>query len=802
MKRFLAFAAAALASLSLFAQNPVANPKAVVTEGNARFTVLTDRLIRMEWAADGQFEDRASLAIINRDLPVPSFSRSRSGKTLTIKTDALTLTYKGGRFDKDNLEVRFKLNGSTVTWFPGKENKGNLRGTTRTLDGSKGFSQISFGVQELEEGILSRDGWALVDESQRHLLQKDSSDWGEWVALPEDEDRMDLYLFAYGHDYLAALKDFTRVAGEIPLPPRYVFGYWWSRYWAYTDEELLALADEMRTRDIPADVFIIDMDWHLTWPEMDRRLGPDEFGQSRGWTGYSWNHDLIPDPEGLLNALHDKDFKVALNLHPASGIRPYEDAYDAFVEDYLARTEEGEYDGPVGYVYPDGGWQYQGNDFPTGTPGYRAPVPFRLDQQTWADAYFATVIRPMEKQGVDFWWLDWQQWRESKYVPGLSNTFWCNYAFWNDKVRQTRSEGLQAPRPLIYHRWGGLGSHRYQLGFSGDTFVDWEVLRFLPYFTATASNVGYGYWGHDIGGHMLPAGVDKPRAPELFTRWMQFGVFTPIFKTHSTKNALLDCRIWAFPEYYPMLKAAIDLRYSLAPYIYNAAHNATVTGVSLCRPLYYYYPETEAAYTWNEEYFFGDDIIATAITEPVGADGTAPRKVWLPGGRWYDMAHHRLLDGGQVHSLRYKLDENPWFVRAGAVLPLSGRSVRNLQDPSDPEIRLLVIPGGGSHAFDLYQDDGLTQSYVQDFATTHIEKTTTSDRRTVIKISPRQGSFAGAPDSRRIVIELEGVVGLRNNILLNGNPLGMGVMSLRDGRTVITLPDRPASEALTVEVRL
>ena len=166
------------------------------------------------------------------------------------------------------------------------------------------------------------------------------------------------------------------------------------------------------------------------------------------------------------------------------------------------------------------------------------------------------------------------------------------------------------------------------------------------------------------------------------------------------------------------------------------------------------------------------------------------------------MAHHRLLDGGQVHSLRYKLDENPWFVRAGAVLPLSGRSVRNLQDPSENEIRLLVIPGGGSHAFDLYQDDGLTQSYVQDFATTHIEKTTTSDRRTVIKISPRQGSFAGAPDSRRIVIELEGVVGLRNNILLNGNPLGMGVMSLRDGRTVITLPDRPASEALTVEVRL
>ena len=166
------------------------------------------------------------------------------------------------------------------------------------------------------------------------------------------------------------------------------------------------------------------------------------------------------------------------------------------------------------------------------------------------------------------------------------------------------------------------------------------------------------------------------------------------------------------------------------------------------------------------------------------------------------MAHHRLLDGGQVHTLSYTLTENPWFVRAGAVLPLSGRSVRHLQDPSEKEIRLLVIPGGGSHAFDLYQDDGVTQSYVRDFATTHIEKTTTSDRRTIIKIAPRKGSYAGAPESRIVVIELEGVVGIRNNILLNGKPLGMNTLSLRDGRTVITLPERPASEALTVEVRL
>ena len=203
--------------------------------------------------------------------------------------------------------------------------------------------------------------------------------------------------------------------------------------------------------------------------------------------------------------------------------------------DYLSRTDD--YDGPEGYIYPEQGWIYKGSDTPVGREGWRAPVPFRLDQQEWADAYFNSVIHPLEKQGVEFWWLDWQQWRESKYVKGLSNTFWCNYCFWNDQVRRKTAQSTWPDRPLIYHRWGGLGSHRYQLGFSGDTYSEWSVLQFLPYFTSTASNVGYGYWGHDIGGHMQHRDKQGPRDPELYTRWMQFGVFTPIFKTHATQNA-------------------------------------------------------------------------------------------------------------------------------------------------------------------------------------------------------------------------------------------------------------------------
>ncbi|MBQ9475493.1 MAG: hypothetical protein IJU69_04480 [Bacteroidales bacterium] len=494
MKRF----GLLLALLSICVQasaqnNPVARQEATVVFGKARFTVLTERLVRMEWSETSSFEDRASLAIVNRNLPLPRFSSSVSGGVLTIKTSKLTLTYKGSAlFSADNLSVKHSMG----TWRPGMQNSGNLKGTVRTLDGCLGFEQISYKeCNKMEDGILSRDGWALVDESGRHLFTPDG-----WVAARDGGEQIDWYLFAYGHDYTAALQDFVKVGGRIPLPPKYTLGYWWSRYWVYTDDELLALGREFSEREIPMDVMIVDMDWHYTFKEMRKRKGKDEFGQNRGWTGYSWNRDLFPYPEAFLAELHSLGYKTALNLHPASGIAPYEDCYAAFLKDYLSRTDD--YDGPKDYIFGPGGYLYAGNKRKVGQEGYPASVPFRMSQKEWADAYFNSVIHPLERQGVDFWWLDWQQWVESRYMKGLSNTFWLNYTFFRDK------EENSAQRPFIYHRWGGLGSHRYQLGFSGDTYDEWSVLKFLPYFTATASNVGYGYWGHDIGGHMQQK---KPR---------------------------------------------------------------------------------------------------------------------------------------------------------------------------------------------------------------------------------------------------------------------------------------------------
>ena len=757
---------------------PIASEKAQVVSGNARFTVLTSRLVRMEWSDNGVFEDRATLGIVNRELEVPSFDVRKTGSTIVIKTSYMTLTYSGQeKFSDKNLSVVFRMADPkakkgvrTVTWRPGMDDSANLLGTCRTLDGCDGIRTLD----PYDKGIISRDGWAVVDESERHLFVPVESDWKYWVECRPEGDRQDLYIFAYGHDYIAALNDFVKISGKIPLPPKYAFGYWWCRYWEYSDLELLDLSDHFMAYNIPMDVMIIDMDWHETWNDIARycprrvpdkpKYASDEFEQRIGWTGYTWKKELFPNPENFLGELHRRGIKTSLNLHFNNGIQPYEEPYQRFVTDYLSRTDD--YEGPKNYVY-EGPFQYKGSQFVVGEAGQKAPVPFRMSQMAWADAYFNSIIRPFERQGVDFWWLDWQQWKESRYVKGLSNTFWLNYTFFNDKVRQTDSLGLEAPRAMIYHRWGGIGSHRYQVGFSGDVYATWQALGYLPYFTATASNVGYGYWGHDIGGHWQLKGGSKETDPELYTRWIQSGVFTPIFKTHSTKDTSMEKRFWVFPDHFDAMKAAIRLRYDLSPYIYTAARHAYDTGVSICRPLYYYWPENDEAYQWKEEYMFGDDILATVVCNPADAvTGLAERAVWFPEGQdWYDMSTGIAYEGGSTHTLLYTINENPYYVKAGAVIPMAAEDLKTLQIQS-PDMRLCVIPGLGTSNTSVYEDDGQSQSYVKEYAVTEIHKTACAGSVKLV-IDARKGEFKGMCQGRKVSVVLEGHYA-PSKVLVNG----------------------------------
>src|SRR6185437_2508048 len=734
--RILRFSALLLALLLLYPQpshaadtaspeasyNPVADPAAVIVIGHARFTVLTPELIRMEWAADGKFEDHASFVFLNRRLPVPAFTQKRNGQQLTIDTSALHITYNAatadnGKFSPSNLNISFDLDGKLVAWHPGTPDTGNLQGTARTLDGARGDKLKA----PMDPGLISRNGWVLVDDSTRPLFDSDNfaftqgedSPW-PWVMLRPSGDRQDWYFFGYGHLYRQALQDFTRVAGRIPLPPRFAFGIWWSRYWSYSDQELDDLVRGFRENSTPLNVLVIDMGWHISREQLQARHQTDQSGEGLGWTGYTWNHLLFPDPKDFLTGLHQQGLKATLNLHPASGIQPWEQQYPA-----MARA--------------------MGID-----PATKKYVPFDPTNKKWATNYFKLVLHPLEQQGINFWWLDWQQEPNTK-MPGVNNTWWLNYLHFTDQEREGK-------RPLLFHRWGGLGNHRYQIGFSGDTVSVWPSLAFQPWFTATAANVGYAYWSHDIGGHM-PGAV----TPELYTRWIQFGAFSPILRTHTTQNPDSERRIWAYPEpYSSIMRKTFQLRMALQPYIYTEARRTYDTGVAFLHPLYYDWAEAGPAYTNKGEYVFGSQMLVDPVTQPVDdATQLAQQSVWIPSGEWIERATGKHFNGPLETTRSFSISQIPVYLRAGAIVPMQPPMLYTGQKPVDPLIlNIYPLDNRQTSSYKLYADASTSRAYERNICTWTPITATQAVEQLTINIAPVEGSYPGSITERAYQLRL------------------------------------------------
>ncbi|HSR31505.1 MAG TPA: TIM-barrel domain-containing protein [Anaerolineae bacterium] len=741
-----------------FRGQPTANPDSVVVSGHARFTVLTPRLLRLEWSETGKFEDRGTYAFPTRYAPAPSYRCKVVGQTLTIDTGALLLRYaqNSGEFAAGNLSITLEIDGQPITWVPGTPSggaiyagspsaPGNLRGTRRTLDGCEGEAA-------LDEGLLSRAGWSLFDDSRSVLFDPDDG----WVMPPRKQQVQDWYFFGYGHDYKGALGEYVRFGSRIPLIPRYVLGAWWSRYWAYSAHDLKDLIHDFEDQDLPLDVLVIDMDWHTPF----------------SWTGYTWNRELFSDPPAFLAWVHGKGLRVTLNLHPAEGVQPFEEIYPRFAEAMGVDPEDGE------------------------------AIPFRITDPVFVKNYFELLHHPMENDvpssgtGVDFWWMDWQQ-GESSEMEGLDPLLWINHLHFADSTRRGQ-------RAMLYSRWGGLGNHRYQMGFSGDTWIGWPALQFQPYFTATASNVLYGWWGHDIGGHMGGA-----TEPELYARWVQYGTLSPALRLHATKDPLAERRPWKYPEeVYQAAKAAFQWRYQLLPYIYTMARAAHDTGVSLCRPMYYEYPEEDAAYTARTQYFFGDQMIASPIVQPADPQtGLAATDVWIPEGTWIEYTTKEIFVGPRWVRLVGDLNRVPMLMRAGAILPLA--SPFETTSPSQlasgttdaiPSDRLIVsIFPGSQGEFRLYEDDGITEAYKEgQYEWTQIDTRMDDPDSWAVHIAPVEGHCDALPSERSYEIRFEGSQ-RPDMVTLNGLEIDDWCYDPDALKTTVQIPPHEKAQPFTVK---
>ena len=657
----------------LLPYDPLPNPSAQIEHDSYRFTVLTPHLIRIQ---NGIFDDRATLAVVHRNLPLPSLKHQVKDGVFSIVTEKIILEMSDSGIRAKNLD-------SGQKWTLGDLPIGNLYGTIRTLD-TLGPTNLNCAIMRdpdahCEWGLVSRDGWAVLNDSENARLEGED----DWHGPPCKSMCFDIYLFMHGFEFKQALMDYSLIGGKIPMPSKFMFGVLWTRWYDFDSLDLKALVKGFTVRGLPLDVLVLDMNWH----------------KKPWWGGYSVDERIIPDWPGLVRWIHDRGVAIGLNVHDCllsepqcpSGTLSSDDT--AFWAEYLAVTQTS--------LLPN-----------------QTTVPLNLVNKTLALAKEDVVIKSFEGS-ADLWWIDWQQ----GDAGGKDNpTIWLN------KMRYTnRNRWKISVRGSVLSRFGGMGSHRYGLGFSGDVqMLDWENLSYQPFFTATAANVLFSSWSHDVTG--------PNRDPELFVRWTQWAAFSGVLRFHERGMSSGPCAFSSFPmpskecanvdlwanlphRFAHAIRVATVMRTKLVPYMYTAALRTFDSGVPWIRPLYYEFPKVPEAYAHGGQYMFGDDITVAPVVGPSdsGAPTTTEWEIYVPPGQWYSPNDGALITGPLTYKRHWDLLEVPHLMRAGSVILsrfIGDASLIGLAKTEFTDLVFFIVPGAVVGTGHVAEDDGHTTAYL------------------------------------------------------------------------------------------
>lgn len=679
----------------------IANKENQIIFDHCRITLLNEYLIRVEYTKE-KFLDLPTQRIWYRNFKKNFFTYQRVKDRVKIYFHDMEFSIHLKDFARS-----YVIKNKHRIYF---NNKQNLKGTTRTLDMSPDdnihyddpitcahYDLHYLDKKVLDYGVCSKNGVAIYDDCLSLVMHEDNH-------FSKNELEHDYYVFV-SDDYYQSIEELYHLTGYPPMLPKYVFGNWWSRYWPYTDEEYLHLLDQFDAYHIPLNVISIDMDWHYVDLEKEfqltkNHLTDEKYGELHGWTGFTWNQHLFKDYKGFLKEIKQKHhLHVALNLHPASGIRWFE-------KDYVSSAKN------------------MGID-----PNSKECIAFDFTNPKFIETYF-NLLHQYEKDGVDFWWIDWQQGNKSK-LEGFDPLWGLNHYHVCDQQKQGK-------RPLILSRYCGLGSHRYPLGFSGDTTQKWNILKYIIFFTATASNCGYTFWSHDIGGHHGGYKDD-----ELYIRWLQFALFNPINRIHSALGDMYGKEMWNYHTEITYL--AIDLlqrREQMIPYIYTFSCMTSLKGIPLITPMYYKYPKQAESYRFKEQYFFNDLLVAP-IVKKADTSKMAHKKIYLPEGEWTDIYSDTQYKGNNVLDIYRELSEIPCFAKEGTIL-YKNKEITNQLD--NPHHLILKFFKGNGRTY-LYEDDGETLEYQKNhFIYTTIQQTIKQDIHHIV--IEAKGDFSLIPEKR------------------------------------------------------
>lgn len=415
----------------------LANNKAIFKGKYYRITILTERLIRLEFNVDGKFNDNLSLLVKKRNFPLPSFKVQEDEHYLVITTKYFSLQYNkdkpflGPKYAPDS-NLKITLLNTDKMWYYGHPEARNFKADAFSLDDFNGKNA------SLNKGLYSTDGFATLDDTSNLQI----NEFG--FLTKNNAKRVDMYVFMYKRDFGLCLKDYFTLTGYPPLIARYALGVWWNREKIYSEKDLETVANTFQRYQIPLSIMLLSEFWHIK----------DSSNYNLYKTGFTFNHDLFPIPKDFIASMNEKNIRIGLNIDPTEGIRKEEESYLAFLQASGSTKQEN--------------------------------VPFNIMDPTFVKIYLQNIIRPLINIGVDCFWLD--------YKADLNSLQALNY--YQTEVYKAYNN----KRSLVLTRNPLVAPHNYPVLYSGETLISWDTLKYLPFYNALAANKGISWWSHDVGG--------------------------------------------------------------------------------------------------------------------------------------------------------------------------------------------------------------------------------------------------------------------------------------------------------------
>ena len=736
------------------------------------------------------------------DVKVSTNATTASSKELTVKMDpktgALTfLTAKGkvllrekdcafGTLDEKSpnltqqVRQRFILDKNEAIYGLGtiQNGKMNRRGEHKRMEQSN--------LEDFQNVLQSIKGWGIYWDNYAPT-QFDDDENG--MSFTSEVGKVVDYYFMYGGSADGVIALMRQLTGDVPMFPLWTYGYWQSKERYKTAAETEGIVDQYRVLNVPLDGII--QDWQY-------------WGSNYLWNAMDFLAEDFSNGKQMIDNVHKKHAHFMISIWASFG--PMTQQFRELDEKGLLMPFETWPQSGISHVWPPI------MKYPSGVKVYDAFHPE-------ARAIYWKYLKTLYDYGCDAWWMDstdpdFFNPKESDYEHQVYGGTWRSQrnAFPLETVRgiyQSQRKDDKGKRIFIMTRSSFAGQQHYGSNmWSGDVNSSWDMLRKQVPAGLSFSLTGNPNFNTDIGGFFCGSyntrgGGSAPKNPqfqELYVRWMQYGLFCPVFRSH---GADAPREIWQFGRkgepVYDAIEKQIRLRYRLIPYLYSTAWQVTSNNDSYMRPLFSDFAADQRVWDMTDEFMFGRSILACPIVNPQyteekiirtnamtgwekrkeeggerkengGIDWTETKtaKKYLPkGAKWYDFWTNQLYNGGQEVTLQTTLDRVPMFVRAGSILPL-GPEMQYVGEKAWNNLEMRIYPGADAE-FSLYEDEGDNYNYEQGYYSNIIF--TWSDRTRTLHISARQGGYKGMLLDRKFTLVLPD--GTTRTIDYNGNQVSV-----------------------------